>query len=399
MAKSSIGQFISALRKANGMTQQEMADRLGVSNKAVSRWERDECAPDISLIPAIAEMFGVTCDELLKGRRILEAAPQEKKEPKVERQVKNLVNRTLSSFKTLIWISLTISAIGLVCMFGISYGFYYPVIGFSVMLLFEVCACVVAILAVSRTKDVKTHNELFEEADDTLVDRFDNTLGAYSFIAFFAILAVIILSLPFILFTTDFVKSVMAISSYFVMFFGGNALILTLIFLKCRSPYMEWIAGKRLNEKVNSANTSKVRTMNVIQVGLTILAGFLFVVADYFEWNPTGKFSLFDVVVLVGLICLVASIVYFFVFLAKHKEERREFILPGIRNICLIPSALIVSEMHYMVWYGGEDEYIVSEFERYEVWQMEYFWYAIALAVFVYVVFSLIDVLIKRKSR
>ena len=48
--------FFAALRKANGLTQQDVADRLNVSNKAVSRWERDECAPDISLIPAIAEM-------------------------------------------------------------------------------------------------------------------------------------------------------------------------------------------------------------------------------------------------------------------------------------------------------------------------------------------------------
>lgn len=69
MAKNSIGQFIAALRKANGMTQRNVADRLNVSNKAVSRWERDECAPDLSVIPALAEMFGVTCDELLKGER------------------------------------------------------------------------------------------------------------------------------------------------------------------------------------------------------------------------------------------------------------------------------------------------------------------------------------------
>ena len=69
MTKNTIGQFIAALRKANGMTQQEVADRLSVSNKAVSRWERDECAPDLSVLPALAEMFGVTCDELLRGER------------------------------------------------------------------------------------------------------------------------------------------------------------------------------------------------------------------------------------------------------------------------------------------------------------------------------------------
>ena len=104
MEKKTIGQFIAALRKANGMTQQDVADRLNVSNKAISRWERDECAPDITLIPALAEMFGVTCDELLKGERITYTAHTEKSEPKVEKQLKALMNRTLSGFKTLIWI-------------------------------------------------------------------------------------------------------------------------------------------------------------------------------------------------------------------------------------------------------------------------------------------------------
>ena len=62
-----IGQFIAILRKAKGMTQQDVADRLNVYNKAVSHWEHNVCAPDITLIPALAEMFGVTCDELLRG--------------------------------------------------------------------------------------------------------------------------------------------------------------------------------------------------------------------------------------------------------------------------------------------------------------------------------------------
>ena len=65
MEKKTIGQFIAILRKANGMTQKDLAEKLNVSDKAVSRWERDECAPDLSLIPVIAEIFQVTADELL----------------------------------------------------------------------------------------------------------------------------------------------------------------------------------------------------------------------------------------------------------------------------------------------------------------------------------------------
>ena len=66
MEKKTIGGFIAALRKANGMTQKDLAERLNVSDKTVSRWERDDGAPDLAAIPAIAEIFGVTCDELLR---------------------------------------------------------------------------------------------------------------------------------------------------------------------------------------------------------------------------------------------------------------------------------------------------------------------------------------------
>ena len=69
MEKKTIGKFISALRKANGMTQKELGEKLFVSDKTVSRRECDECTPELSLIPLIAEIFDVTTDELLRGER------------------------------------------------------------------------------------------------------------------------------------------------------------------------------------------------------------------------------------------------------------------------------------------------------------------------------------------
>lgn len=220
MAKNTIGQFIAALRKANGLTQQDVADRLNVSNKAVSRWERDECAPDLSVIPALAEMFGVTCDELLKGERISEPISPERKEPKVDKQVKALINRSLSGFKTLICIALAVACVGIICMFGISYGFYRPVIGFAVMLLFEVCAFALTALAVSKARDIKEYNELFELADPSLKAKFNRTLGNMSFIAFFGVIAVLLFSLPLVLVNpaSDYLNSVMTLESYFTFF-------------------------------------------------------------------------------------------------------------------------------------------------------------------------------------
>ena len=53
MEKKTIGKFIAALRKANGMTQKELGEKLFVSDKTVSRWECDECTPELSLIPLL----------------------------------------------------------------------------------------------------------------------------------------------------------------------------------------------------------------------------------------------------------------------------------------------------------------------------------------------------------
>ena len=91
MEKRTIGQFIAALRKASGMTQKELAEKLNVSDKAVSRWERDESAPDLSLIPVIAEIFGVTSDEILRGERACAKEPAaEGNSEKGRKQIINL---------------------------------------------------------------------------------------------------------------------------------------------------------------------------------------------------------------------------------------------------------------------------------------------------------------------
>ena len=59
------GAYLAALRKARGMTQQEAADQLGVSNKTVSKWENGAGLPDITVLPALAELYGVTADDIL----------------------------------------------------------------------------------------------------------------------------------------------------------------------------------------------------------------------------------------------------------------------------------------------------------------------------------------------
>lgn len=67
--KQNLGAFIAALRKEKNMTQRELADRLNVSDKTISHWERSESSPDISLLPQLSSLLGVTVDELLQGEK------------------------------------------------------------------------------------------------------------------------------------------------------------------------------------------------------------------------------------------------------------------------------------------------------------------------------------------
>lgn len=62
-----LGSRISALRKRKNYTQEEFSDLLGVTPQAVSKWENDLSCPDVMLLPKIAEILGVTVDELLTG--------------------------------------------------------------------------------------------------------------------------------------------------------------------------------------------------------------------------------------------------------------------------------------------------------------------------------------------
>lgn len=130
MEKKTMGTFLSALRKANGMTQKDLADKLNVSDKTVSRWECDDGAPDLSLIPVIAEIFGITCDELLRGER---KSPEERVEdvtPKGEKQRRRLLTAALSKYRTQTLIASGISVVGLIAALTCNFAFLRGTLGF-----------------------------------------------------------------------------------------------------------------------------------------------------------------------------------------------------------------------------------------------------------------------------
>ncbi len=77
-----IGTRIAQLRKEKNLTQEDVANKLGVSPQAVSKWENDMTCPDISLLPSLAFMLGVTTDELLTGKNEdVKLVPPEERKP------------------------------------------------------------------------------------------------------------------------------------------------------------------------------------------------------------------------------------------------------------------------------------------------------------------------------
>lgn len=78
--EKSIGKKLYELRKQAGFTQEYLAEKLGVSAQAVSKWENDIACPDIMTLPNIAELYGISIDELFKNNEVQSKVKYEKTE-------------------------------------------------------------------------------------------------------------------------------------------------------------------------------------------------------------------------------------------------------------------------------------------------------------------------------
>lgn len=104
MKKQTFGMMISSLRKEKGMTQLELAERMGVTDKAVSKWERDLSFPDINSIPKLAEIFEVTVDDLMQIKT-------ETKENNSKNKVEDIVDTALKGVGVAMGIAVTVLSI------------------------------------------------------------------------------------------------------------------------------------------------------------------------------------------------------------------------------------------------------------------------------------------------
>lgn len=70
MDQIKIGRFIAVMRKEQNLTQVRLAEKLGITDRAVSKWETGRSMPDVSLMPELCEILGINVNELLSGERI-----------------------------------------------------------------------------------------------------------------------------------------------------------------------------------------------------------------------------------------------------------------------------------------------------------------------------------------
>ena len=104
MKKQTLGMMISSFRKEKGMTQLELAEKMGVTDKAVSKWERDLSFPDINSIPKLAEVFEVSVDELMQVKT-------ETKENMSKNKIDEIVDTVLKGVGVAMGIAVTVLSV------------------------------------------------------------------------------------------------------------------------------------------------------------------------------------------------------------------------------------------------------------------------------------------------
>ena len=160
-----MGEFLAALRKTKGYTQQEIAERLGVSNKTVSSWETGASAPDISMLPVLAELYEVTCDEIIRGKRIPAADLPNKNQPKRDKAIRRILQKQQTNLATVCWISGGLTVLGILVTMLTGFAALESLLAFFIGLIFLIASFVTAAIALRRIRFALGSDWINEETD------------------------------------------------------------------------------------------------------------------------------------------------------------------------------------------------------------------------------------------
>lgn len=117
MDQEKVGKFISACRKEKGLTQAALAEQLGITDRAVSKWETGKSLPDSSIMMDLCEILSINVGELLKGERIMEESSSKVS----EELIMSLKKQAEQKDKQLLSLEVGVGIVALVVFFAMSF--------------------------------------------------------------------------------------------------------------------------------------------------------------------------------------------------------------------------------------------------------------------------------------
>ena len=112
MDQIKIGRFIAERRKLQGLTQAQLAEKLNITDRAVSKWETGRSLPDATLMLALCEILGISVNELLSGEKVTMENNQEKNEQLLLEMAKEIERKNKTIWSAM-WIIMTVSILAL----------------------------------------------------------------------------------------------------------------------------------------------------------------------------------------------------------------------------------------------------------------------------------------------
>ena len=158
MNLNKIGKFISQCRKNKKLTQEQLAEKLGISDRAVSKWERGLCLPDASIMILLCEILGINVNELLSGEMLNNKNYEKKAEENLLEmaQMEEEQNKKLMMYE---WVIGTMSSVTfIVLIFVLS----YAVENNSARIILFVLALVILIVGISFALKIETEAGYYE---------------------------------------------------------------------------------------------------------------------------------------------------------------------------------------------------------------------------------------------
>ncbi len=334
MEKKTIGNFIAVLRKSRGMTQQELAQRLNVSNKTVSKWERDESYPEITLIPVIAEIFEVTSDEILKGERInKEEAASNKSNTKTEKQIMRMLDSSLTKFKSITMVAIALALTGFILFFTIVYAFYRPIIGIGVLLVFAIVSILLEAIQLNMSNASLQSNELLSENRNTFI-AIRNKKYKYAIHVFNINAILIIFTLPYIFNpnTYAYYQSIILWEEYVIR------LPYLIVFAAISCFVSMQIYGSVTRSSLSGADTlitlpeRKMKQMNRLHLCLTLCLALIICITNFHVESRLSSTNYHIGGPLLPVLIYGSIIIVFFVQ-GNGRKEKTLLLLAGIRNL------------------------------------------------------------------